>query len=167
MIIENTFDKLKLISELKEIHIELVKVYKNIFDYKYHISESFKDFIDKEYKENGISSKERQAWNDNFCHRASYTLLNKILFIRICEDKGFMLNPEDYVAGEPKDPHIGKKLSRMGLQKWANLVTNYTLGELVKLAFLDMKKSYGNIALYKDDKYEMLTPTTEELTSNI
>ena len=38
-----------------------------------------------------------------------------------------MLNSEDYVAGEPKDPHIGKKLSRIGLQKWANLVTNYTL----------------------------------------
>lgn len=164
MITENTFDKSKLISELKEIHIELVKVYKNIFDYKYHISESFKDFIDKEYKENGISSKERQAWNDNFCHRASYTLLNKILFIRICEDKGFMLNSEDYVAGEPKDPHIGKKLSRIGLQKWANLVTNYTLGELVKLAFLDMKKSYSSISLYKDDKYEILTPTTEELS---
>ncbi|OOO61377.1 Eco57I restriction-modification methylase domain-containing protein [Clostridium tepidum] len=164
MITENTFDKSKLISELKESHIELVKVYKNIFDYKYHISESFKDFIDKEYKENGISSKERQAWNDNFCHRASYTLLNKILFIRICEDKGFMLNSEDYVAGEPKDPHIGKKLSRIGLQKWANLVTNYTLGELVKLAFLDMKKSYSSISLYKDDKYEMLTPTTEELS---
>ncbi|MBU5425701.1 N-6 DNA methylase [Tissierella pigra] len=164
MIIENTFDKLKLISELKEIHIELVEVYKKIFDYKYRTNADFEAFIDKEYKENKISDGEQQVWNDNFCHRASYTLLNKILFIRICEDKGFMLNPEDYVAGEPKDPHIGKKLSRIGLQKWANLVTNYTLGELVKLAFLDMKKSYGNIALYKDDKYEMLTPTTEELS---
>ena len=164
MITENTFDKSKLISELKEIHIELVKVYKNIFDYKYKTNEDFQSFIDKEYKENRISSGEQQVWNDNFCHRASYTLLNKILFIRICEDIGFMLNPEDYVAGEPKDPHIGKKLSRIGLQKWANLVTNYTLGELVKLAFLDMKKSYGNIALYKDDKYEILTPSTEELS---
>lgn len=164
MISENTFNKSKLISELKEIHIELVEVYKKIFDFKYRTNEDFEALIDKEYKENKISSGEQQVWNDNFCHRASYTLLNKILFIRICEDKGFMLNPEDYVAGEPKDPHIGKKLSRIGLQKWANLVTNYTLGELVKLAFLDMKKSYGNIALYKDDKYEMLTPTTEELS---
>ena len=164
MITENRFDKSKLISELKEIHIELVEVYKKIFDFKYRTNEDFEALIDKEYKENKISSGEQQVWNDNFCHRASYTLLNKILFIRICEDKGFMLNPEDYVAGEPKDPHIGKKLSRIGLQKWANLVTNYTLGELVKLAFLDMKKSYGNIALYKDDKYEMLTPTTEELS---
>ena len=164
MITENTFDKSKLISELKESHIELVKVYKKIFDNRYKTNEDFKMFIDKEYKENKISTGEQQVWNDNFCHRASYTLLNKILFIRICEDKGFMLNADDYVAGEPKDLHIGKKLSRIGLQKWANLVTNYTLGELVKLAFLDMKKSYGNIALYKDDKYEILTPTTEELS---
>lgn len=164
MIIENTFDKSKLISELKEMHIELVEVYKKIFNYKFKTNENFQAFVDKEYIENRISSGEQQVWNNNFCHRASYTLLNKILFIRICEDKGFMLNPEDYVAGEPKDPHIGKKLSRIGLQKWANLVTNYTLGELVKLAFLDMKKSYSNIILYKDDRYEILNPTTEDLS---
>jgi len=164
MINENILEKSKLISELKEIHIELVEVYKRIFDYKYKIDENFKAFIDKDYKENGIISKEQLAWNDNFCHRASYTLLNKILFIRICEDKGFMLNPEDYVAGDLQDPHIGEKLSKIGLQKWANLVTNYTLGELVKFAFLDMKKSYSNIVLYKEDKYEILNPTNEELS---
>ena len=61
MIIENTFDKLKLISELKEIHIELVEVYKKIFDFKYRTNEDFEALIDKEYKENGISSKERQG----------------------------------------------------------------------------------------------------------
>lgn len=66
MITENTFDKSKLISELKEIHIELVKVYKNIFDYKYKTNEDFQSFIDKEYKENRISSGEQQVWNDNF-----------------------------------------------------------------------------------------------------
>ncbi|MGI6647484.1 MAG: Eco57I restriction-modification methylase domain-containing protein [Bacillota bacterium] len=164
MISENILDKSKLIAELKEIHNELVEVYKSIFEYKYSTNEGFKNFIDRQYRENGISKREQQAWNDNFCHRASYTILNKILFIRICEDKGFMLNPEDYIAGVPKDPHIGEKLSRKGLQKWANLVTNYTLGELVKLAFLDMKKSYANIILYKDDKYDILNPTIEELS---
>jgi hypothetical protein len=164
MEIERTLDKSKLIAELKEIHGELVDIYRKIFDYKYQSDEQFKTFIDKEYKENGVGSKEKEAWNDNFCHRASYTLLNKILFVRICEDKGFMLNPEDYIAGEPKDPHIGKKLSKIGLQKWANLVTNYTLGELIKFAFHDMKKSYNNIVLYKEDKYEVLNPTDEELS---
>ena len=72
MITENTFDKSKLISELKESHIELVKVYKKIFDNRYKTNEDFKMFIDKEYKENKISTGEQQVWNDNFCHRASF-----------------------------------------------------------------------------------------------
>lgn len=160
---ENTVDKVKLISELKEIHSELFQVYKKLFDFKYKHDETFKVFIDNEYKENGVGSKEQKAWNDNFCHRASYTLLNKILFVRICEDKGFMRNAEDYIAGEVKDPHIGEKLSKVGLQKWGALITNYTLGELIKFAFNDMKQSYSNIVLYKEDKYEMLNPRDEEL----
>jgi hypothetical protein len=153
---ENTVDKVKLISELKEIHSELFQVYKKLFDFKYKHDETFKIFIDNEYKENGVGSKEQKAWDDNFCHRASYTLLNKILFVRICEDKGFMRNAEDYIAGEVKDPHIGEKLSKVGLQKWGRLITNYTLGELIKFAFNDMRKSYSNIVLYKEDKYEIL-----------
>lgn len=163
MTIENTVDKVKLISDLKEIHKELFGIYKELFGFKYKNNKDFKSFIDSEYKDNGISDKDKKLWNDNFCHRASYTLLNKILFVRICEDKGFMLNDEDYIAGEKKDPDIGKKLSRKGLQKWNNLITNYTLGELVKFAFDDMKKSYSNIILYKEDKYEILNPTDEEL----
>ena len=165
MIIGGTLDKLKLISELKELHAKLVEVYKNIFDYKYKTSGKFKAFIDDEYRKNKIDTKKKQTWNNNFCHRASYTLLNRILFIRICEDKGSMLNPEDYVVGVPRDPYVGQKLSRKGLQKWTNLVTNYTLGELVKLAFLDMKGSYSNIALYKDDKYGTLNFTIKEIGS--
>ena len=159
---ENTVDKVKLISELKEIHSELFQIYKRLFDFKYKHNEVFKSFIDKEYKENGVGSKEKKAWNDNFCHRASYTLLNKILFVRICEDKGFMRNEEDYIAGEVKDPHIGEKLSKVGLQKWGRLITNYTLGELIKFAFNDMKQSYSNIVLYKEDKYEILNPKDED-----
>lgn len=161
---ENTIDKVKLISELKDIHGELFKVYKKLFDFKYKHDEKVKLFIDNEYKENGVGSKEKKAWNDNFCHRASYTLLNKILFVRICEDKGFMRNVEDYIAGEVKDSHIGEKLSKIGLQKWSRLITNYTLGELIKFAFDDMKQSYSNIVLYKEDKYEILNPRDEEFS---
>lgn len=112
---------------------------------------------------NELSKNYRKAWNEDFCHRASYTLLNKILFIRICEDKGFMRNPEDYIAGEIKDPHIEEKLSKRGLQKWASIISNSTFGELINFVFLDMKKSYNNIVLYKDNKYEILNPTDEEL----
>ena len=162
MSVNNKFDNEKLISELKELHKLLVGVYQETFEFKYKNDEEFNLFIEKEYKENGVAKKDRKAWNDNFCHRASYTLLNKILFVRICEDKGFMLNPEDYIEGQAKDIHIGEKLTNLGLQKWTSLATHYTLGELVKLAFKDMKASYSNIVLYKEDKYDILNPRDAE-----
>lgn len=159
----NTLDKEKLIGELRVIHKKLVNLYEDIFNYKYTNDEEFNEYIKDQYRQNGISKKEQKDWNQNFCHRASYTLLNKILFVRICEDKGFMRNPEDYIIGEIGNPHIGEKLSRVGLQKWTNILTNYTFGELINFAFLDMRKSYSNIELYKDNKYEILNPTKNEL----
>src|SRR5690625_2175815 len=120
----NVLDKQKLISELKDIHGRLVNLYKDIFNYKLVNNNEFSDFIKEQYKQNNISRSEQKSWNENFCHRASYTLLNKILFVRICEDKGFMRNPEDYIAGEISNPHIGEKLSKRGLQKWTSIITN-------------------------------------------
>ena len=159
----NVLDKQKLISELREIHNKLVNLYNKIFDYKFTNNNEFSDYIKEQYNQNNIKRNDQKVWNENFCHRASYTLLNKILFVRICEDKGFMRNPEDYIAGEIASPHIGEKLSKKGLQKWASVISNYTFGELIEFAFLDMKKSYNNIVLYKDNKYEILNPTEEEL----
>src|SRR5690625_2008309 len=159
----NILDKQKLISELRDIHDRLVNLYKDIFNYKINNDKEFADYIKSQYKENNVRTKDYKAWNENFCHRTSYTLLNKILFVRICEDKGFMRNPEDYIVGEIANPHIGEKLSKRGLQKWTSIITNSTFGELIEFAFLDMKKSYNNIVLYKEDKYEILNPTDEEL----
>jgi len=159
----NIIDKQKMISELKQIHEQLVELYIDIFDYKFNNNEEFAEYIKNQYKENGVSQKDQEKWNKNFCHRAAYTLLNKILFVRICEDKGFMRNPEDYIAGEINNPNVGEKLSKKGVQKWASIITNYTFWELVKFAFHDMRKSYRNIELYKEDKYELLNPTNEEL----
>lgn len=158
------FNKDALIEELKQIHRDMVSVYKELFIYKYKNNEEFRNFIENEYKENGIGNDEKEKWNDNFCHRTSYTLINKVLFIRICEDKGFMFNPnEDFIMGEPKDPNIGKKLSARGRDRWISLISNYTFGELLKFAFADMKESFKNIALFKEDKYEKLNPTKQEL----
>lgn len=159
----NVLDEQKLTSELRDIHDRLVNLYKDIFNYKFDNNSEFSNYIKEQYKQNNISGNEQKAWNENFCHKASYTLLNKILFVRICEDKGFMRNPEDYIAEEIANPHIGEKLSKRGLQKWASVISNYTFGELIEFAFLDMKKSYNNIVLYKENKYEILNPTDEEL----
>jgi len=158
------FNKDALIEELKQIHKEMVSVYKELFTYKYENNEDFRNFIENEYRENGIGNDEKEKWNENFCHRTSYTLINKVLFIRICEDKRFMFNPEeDFIMGEPKDPNIGKKLSARGRDRWISLISNYTFGELLKFAFADMKESFKNIALFKEDKYEKLNPTKQEL----
>lgn len=158
------FNKEGLIKELKELHRELVQVYSKLFMDKYSNQNSFKEFVDKEYKENGISGKDKKEWNEKFCHKASYTLINKILFIKICEDRDFMISDEDrYTTGDIKDAYAGKKLSHIGYQKWTNLITNYTLSELLQLAFRDMSVSYPNIVLYKKDKYEQLNPTKEEI----
>lgn len=158
------FNKDALIEELKQIHKEMVSVYKELFTYKYENNEDFRNFIEKEYRENGIRNDDKEKWNENFCHRTSYTLINKVLFIRICEDNRFMFNPEeDFIMGEPKDPNIGKKLSARGRDRWISLISNYTFGELLKFAFADMKESFKNIALFKEDKYEKLNPTKQEL----
>jgi hypothetical protein len=158
------FNKDALIDELKQIHKNMVSVYRELFAYKYDNNEDFRNFIEKEYRENGIGKDDKDKWNENFCHRTSYTLINKVLFIRICEDKRFMFNPEeDFIMGEPKDPNIGKKLSARGRDKWISLISNYTFGELLKFAFADMKESFKNIALFKEDKYEKLNPTKQEL----
>lgn len=158
------FDKNRLISELKGFHDKLVKVYNKIFQIKYSEDTSFQKFIDKEYADNNILEREKEDWNLKFCHKSAYTLLNKVLFIRICEDMGFMLGDEDkYKDGTPKNINAGTKLTSIGYQKWADLITNNTLSELLQLAFKDMSKSYPNIALFKENKYEKLNFNKNDL----
>ncbi|GGJ55437.1 Eco57I restriction-modification methylase domain-containing protein [Virgibacillus salexigens] len=157
-------NKERLISDLKRIHKDIVKVYKLIFQYKNTNDIGFENLINEEYKkENRETEDEKKIWNEQYFHRSAYTLINKILFIRICEDKGFMLNEEDKIMGEEVSPNAGQKLSMVGLQKWSNLISNYSLSELIKFAFKDMNKSYNNISLYKEDKYDWLLPSSEHI----
>lgn len=159
-------NKEQLINDLKSLHNEIVLVYEQIFEYKYSNEIEFRTLLDEEYVSNNITKDvEKKVWNKQYFHRSAYTLLNKILFIRICEDKGFMLNEEDKVMGEKVNPNIGQKLSMLGLQKWSDLISNYSLSELVKFAFKDMNRSYNNIQLYKEDKYDWLIPKSQEVNN--
>lgn len=157
-------NKEQLINDLKKLHKQIVKVYKNIFEYKCKNDAEFQNLILDEYKKAmKVTNEEKLAWNEQYFHRSAYTLLNKILFIRICEDKGFMLNDEDKVMGEEVNPNAGQKLSLVGFQKWTNLISNYSLSELVRFAFKDMHKSYNNISLYKEDKYDWMIPNQKDI----
>lgn len=153
-----------LISDLKRLHKEIVTVYKNIFKYKIANNNEFRNLINKEYKDGKVFDEEgKKVWNNQFFHRSAYTLLNKILFVRICEDKGFMLNDEDRVMGQEVNPNAGQKLSMLGLQKWTTLISNYSLSELIRFAFKDMNRTYNNISLYKEDKYDWLIPNKNDV----
>lgn len=157
-------NKERLINDLKELHKDIVTVYKNIFNYKFINDTNFKEIITEEYKKENISDRDKiEAWNIQYLHRSAYTLLNKILFIRICEDKGFMLNEEDKIMGQEININTGQKLSMLGLQRWTNLISNYSLSELIRFAFRDMNRSYYNITLYKEDKYDWLIPNKNDL----
>ncbi|WP_413078746.1 Eco57I restriction-modification methylase domain-containing protein [Solibacillus isronensis] len=155
-------DKIRLINDLKVLHKEIAMVYSNIFAYKLENDSNFENQINSEYVNEGISKiEDKKKWNEKYIHRSAYTLLNKILFIRICEDKGFMVNDnkQDFSITDKS----GQKLSKIGLQKWSGLIKNYSLSELVRFAFKDMNKSYSNIPLYKEDKYDWLIPTVNEI----
>lgn len=157
-------NKESLINDLKKIHQDITEVYRKIFDFKYQSDQKFKTFVDAEYKREKLSKvDEKKAWEEKFIHRSAYTLLNKFLFIRICEDKGFMLNDEDTVMGVEVNRNAGKKLSIVGLQKWSELITNYSLSELIRFSFKDMSRSYNNLPLYKEDKYDWLIPNQNEI----
>lgn len=157
-------NKESLINDLKKLHQEIFFTYEKIFEYKFLKDSKFKTLIEEEYKKENLSSEdEKNLWNEKFIHRSAYTLLNKFLFIRICEDKGFMMNDEDKVMGEEVNKNAGKKLSMVGLQKWSDLISNYSLSELIKFSFRDMSRSYSNLPLYKEDKYDWLIPTKNEI----
>lgn len=155
-------NKIRLIDDLKVLHREIAQVYLDIFTYKLKRDPNFVEQINGEYIKEGISKiEDKEKWNEKYIHRSAYTLLNKMLFIRICEDKGFMVNDnkQDFSLTDKS----GQKLSKIGLQKWSSLIKNYSLSELVRFAFKDMNKSYSNIPLYKEDKYDWLIPTVNEI----
>lgn len=157
-------NKEELIEDLRILHKNIVSTYSDIFEYKMKRDLNFSHLIEAEYESNGLKkTNEQNTWNSQYLNRSAYTLLNKILFIRICEDKGFMLNEKDKTLGFDKRSKLGQKLSMTGLQKWSVLIKNYSLSELITFAFRDMNRSYRNINLYKEDKYDWLIPNKAEI----
>lgn len=157
-------DKSKLILELQEIHRDLVEVYYKIFKYKFNNIEDFQNHIREEYRKNKIRDKNQEDWNEKFCHRAAYSLLNKILFLRICQDQGF-LDKEPHIFGGPVNFNQDKKELAKYFTKWTSLIVGHRLDQLIKLIFYGPGKTAFNRGLCQDSKYEILNPSLEDLKS--
>jgi hypothetical protein len=75
--------------------------------------------------------KEIDEYRQAFCQEAAYVLLNKILFIRVCEDKNL----------------LSKKISNGGIAKWQEftefLKDNYK--DLLSIAYSDASRLYDHI----------------------
>lgn len=75
--------------------------------------------------------KKSDEYREAFCREAAYVLLNKILFIRVCEDKKL----------------LSKKISNGGIAKWKEfteyLRENYK--DLLKIAYSDASYLYDHI----------------------
>jgi type I restriction-modification system DNA methylase subunit len=75
--------------------------------------------------------KEADEFREAFCREAAYVLLNKVLFIRICEDKKL----------------LSKKISNGGIAKWQEftefLKENYK--DLLSIAYSDASHLYDHI----------------------
>lgn len=111
MIKKLEFNKEKLISILKDIHKELFEINFKIFEEKYKLDINFKNFIDKEYTQNGIQL---------YSNKSAYTIINKIIVIKICEDKGIIISTRDIDCR---------------LKLWIDIIINYPLEDILKLKF--------------------------------
>lgn len=73
---------------------------------------------------------------EKLCKEGAYTLINRVLFLRICEDKG----------------HIKAKLSKNALAKWREMVENPS--NLLNIAFKEIAESFEG--LYKSPLFDSI-----------
>lgn len=125
MIKKLELNKCKPISILKDIYKYLFEMNIKVFEKKYKLDIDFKDFIDKEYTQDGIIV---------YSNKTAYTIINKIIIIKICEDKG--------IISSNKNIDYRTKL-------WTDIIINYPLEDILKLKF------NGNIFIDSTDKLDL------------
>lgn len=152
--------KEKLIKELKEQYKKLSKIYFEIFEEKYSNEENFKKIINKEYEDNYIVDKDKFRWNEKFCNKAAYILINKILFVKICIDRKFIS-----INVDQNNIEVYKK-SNFNIDNFMHYAIEYSLTELYCLAFQGGKFLYENIREAEEDKYELIIPIRRLLHKN-
>ncbi len=99
-----------LIGKLIQVHKYFIEGYSHSLKEKYIVDKCFKEFIDKEYRKDITL----------YVHKMGYTIINKMLFIKICKDKGFSIENK--------------------VELWMNLILKYTVEDLLKIYLKKSKK---------------------------
>jgi type I restriction-modification system DNA methylase subunit len=124
-----------LIDDLSECRKRLFDDFFAQFKTRYETDSKFKETIDRWAADVKMNITE-PALIEKLCKEGAYTLINRFLFLRICEDKG----------------HIKAKLSKDAITKWREMVENPA--NLLDMAFKEIGKQFEG--LYKSPLFDAI-----------
>lgn len=125
-----------LIEDLAECRDRLFKDLLAEFEARYQIDNSFKGLIDAWAKTVNMNISDPKMIN-KLCREGAYSLINRVLFLRICEDKG----------------HIKPKLSKEAISKWREMVEKPS--NLLNIAFKEIEERFEG--LYKSPLFDSIS----------
>jgi hypothetical protein len=101
---------------------------------RYESDQSFKEEIDKKLRDSDI----QVDWIDRLCAEGAYAFINRILFLRICEDRGFV------------SLQTGKT--------WIEMVKRASFGETVKALVKELFSPIGeHFIIYSEPLFDHIT----------
>ena len=127
-----------LIKDLAECKQRLFLDLSDQFKIRYKDDQKFKEIIDA-WADRVNMSLDDPKLIDKLCTEGAYTLINRLLFLRICEDRG----------------HVKPKLHKEGLKKWKQMVERPS--RLLGLAFREIAEKFEGLykaPLFDDIRFE-------------
>ncbi|MFQ6031700.1 MAG: type I restriction endonuclease [Candidatus Zixiibacteriota bacterium] len=127
-----------LIKDLAECKQRLFLDLSDQFKIRYKDDQKFKEIIDA-WADRVNMSLDDPKLIDKLCTEGAYTLINRLLFLRICEDKGY----------------VKPKLHKDGLEKWKEMVERPS--RLLGLAFREIADKFEGLykaPLFDDIRFE-------------
>jgi predicted type IV restriction endonuclease len=127
-----------LIKDLAECKKRLFLDLSDQFKIRYKDDQKFKETVNT-WADRVNMSLEDPKLIDKLCTEGAYTLINRLLFLRICEDRG----------------HVKPKLHKEGLRKWKEMVERPS--RLLGLAFGEIAERFEGLykaPLFDDIRFE-------------
>lgn len=124
-----------LIDDLTKCRERLVNDLLTQFKTRYGTDKEFREIIDTWASDVRMDVSDPDMI-DKLCREGAYTLINRVLFLRICEDKG----------------HIKSKLSKDAITKWRQMVEKPS--KLLSLAFSEIGERFEG--LYKSPLFDSI-----------